>query len=274
MSETGSTLPADELFADTIMSLPPYSVLPEHYEAVMESVDYDAWAGYVLELLGDRQGAGPVGDLGCGTGAIARRLRAAGLSVVGMDRSDGMVRRAAQRRKQEPWVVGDLLDLPFATGSLSGAVCLFDTLNYMLDPADFRRAISEVARTLVPGSPFLFDLNTAYALRNSWAGPEQIILSEEDRVVIWDAWMEDDDIGRLDLTFFLREPDGRFRRVVEVHRERAYPIRFVKKTLRTIGFESIQVYSHLTDRPPGSRTARVMISAVRSTSPNTLDTGP
>ena len=253
------------------MSLPPYSVLPDHYEAVMESVDYDAWAGYVLELLGSAGASDPIGDLGCGTGAIARRLRAAGVSVVGMDRSPGMVRKAAQGRGPQAWAVGDLLQIPLASGSLAGAVCLFDTLNYILRPEDFRRAMAEAARVVAPGGPFLFDLNTAYALRHSWAGPEQVILSEEDRLVIWNAWMEDDDIARLDLTFYLREPDGRFKRVVEVHREKAYSLRFVKKALRDVGFEAIEVYTHLTTRPPGSRTARVMVSARRSATPSELE---
>src|SRR2546422_10042026 len=42
---------------------------------------------------------GPVLELGCGTGRVTRPLARAGIDIVGVDRSDAMLARAARRAK-------------------------------------------------------------------------------------------------------------------------------------------------------------------------------
>src|SRR5580765_5465984 len=78
-----------------------------------------------------RQAKGPVLELGCGTGRISLPLARAGVSVVGVDRSDPMLARAAKRavalrRKRQGRRRGrlrllrsDIRALPFAAGAFS-----------------------------------------------------------------------------------------------------------------------------------------------------------
>src|SRR5262252_475603 len=75
------------------------------------------------------QAAGPVLELGCGTGRISLPLARAGVSLVGIDRSAAMLERAAKRlaasrrqqgsrrRKRLHLVRGDIRFLPFEQGS-------------------------------------------------------------------------------------------------------------------------------------------------------------
>lgn len=74
-------------------------------------------------LLDELRGGtdGPVLDLGCGGGAIAEGLRAAGLAVVGVDPSRPQVQRLHRRTDLRGAVAGAEA-LPFATGAFAGIV--------------------------------------------------------------------------------------------------------------------------------------------------------
>lgn len=107
----------------------------------------------VLGLFGDlvrRASIGvQVGDLGCGTGRLLGHLAGLGLEPRGLDLSAAMVRSAQRDHPGYDVQVGDLVVLPFADGSLAGAVCWY-SLMYL--PPELRpRAFSEIARVLKPG---------------------------------------------------------------------------------------------------------------------------
>src|SRR4051794_19140361 len=57
--------------------------------------------------------AGPVLDLGCGTGVLLERVIDAGNEGVGLDPSRGMLEQLQTRRPEIPTVVGDGAALPF-----------------------------------------------------------------------------------------------------------------------------------------------------------------
>ncbi|MGQ0563372.1 MAG: ArsR/SmtB family transcription factor [Gemmatimonadota bacterium] len=93
-----------------------------------------------------------VGDLGCGTGQIARALAPFVGRVIGVDASAAML-QAAQARPGENLELrkGELEDLPVADGELDAAL-LFLVLHYVVNP---ERALREAARTLEPGGRLL-----------------------------------------------------------------------------------------------------------------------
>jgi SAM-dependent methyltransferase len=264
------------------MESPPFGALADHYDAVMGSVDYDQWATYILEVLqthGSGERSGPIADLGCGTGAIARRLAAVGHPVVALDLAPAMVRTARQRGGPIRYGVADICRLPLRDNHFAAAVCLFDTINYLLTPEALRATCAEAARILQPGAPFAFDLNTPFAFENYWCGEEQVIVNDSDLVAIWDGHMESDIIARLDLTLFHAAPHSApkaaatentaagsptgdlFQRVVEIHRERAHSQEEIRTALDAVGFTAIEIYEHLTDAPPHAETERILVVA-------------
>jgi demethylmenaquinone methyltransferase/2-methoxy-6-polyprenyl-1,4-benzoquinol methylase len=83
-------------------------------------------------------------DLACGTGDLCRDLVSAGYRAVGVDLSLGMLRHA---RTPSPLVQGDALTLPFADGSLAGAVSGFALRNFV----ELAPVFAELARVLRPG---------------------------------------------------------------------------------------------------------------------------
>jgi ArsR family transcriptional regulator len=104
----------------------------------------------ILPLVGFLDPRWVVGDLGTGTGGLAATLAPFVARVIGVDRSDAML-RAAQRRLEGVANVelrdGDLEELPVADGELDVALMSL-VLHYVVDPPDVLR---EARRTLKPG---------------------------------------------------------------------------------------------------------------------------
>ncbi|MGQ0805277.1 MAG: class I SAM-dependent methyltransferase [Actinomycetota bacterium] len=87
-------------------------------------------------------------DVGTGTGALARAIRAAAprAAVVGVDAAEGMLRIARDRRAL-PGMVGDTSTLPVADASVDVAILAF-VLFHLADPL---AGLVDVARTLRGG---------------------------------------------------------------------------------------------------------------------------
>ena len=109
---------------------------------------------------------GPVLELGSGTGRISLPLIRAGVSLVGVDRSQLMLRRAARRsralrsrgRGRMALVRGDIRALPFAPGRFEMVIAPYGVLQSMLSERDLSAALGSVSRVLTAGGIFGVDL--------------------------------------------------------------------------------------------------------------------
>ncbi|MFC8515567.1 class I SAM-dependent methyltransferase [Streptomyces sp. NPDC057257] len=103
-------------------------------------------------------------DVGCGTGIVTRRLLRPDRTVLGVDRSPGMLGVAA-RRVAGGVVCGDATRLPVATDSVD-AVVLVWLLHLLPDPA---AVLAEAARVLRPGGRLIttVDKDDAYFAEDS-----------------------------------------------------------------------------------------------------------
>jgi SAM-dependent methyltransferase len=99
------------------------------------------------------KGRGPVADIGCGPGHLARYLHDRGVDAVGIDLSPAMIRIAQERSPKVPFETGSLFQLPRADASLAGIAAFYAIVN--LSRAEMPRAASELHRVLGPGAPLL-----------------------------------------------------------------------------------------------------------------------
>lgn len=85
---------------------------------------------------------GRVVDVGCSTDAYTAAITAEGRLAVGVD----LLRPAA--RQSVPFLAGDAVALPFASGSFDSALC-FETLEHVAQPELALRELGRVARRVV-----------------------------------------------------------------------------------------------------------------------------
>lgn len=145
----------------------------DHTEARVSAYDsiarlYDPWSRSVTEdvafYVDEAKRAGsPVVELGVGTGRIAVPTAAAGISVIGVDSSAGMLEVC--REAAELAGVSDLLDLrlgdvtqPPVDERVRLVTCPFRSFLHLLDDEQRLRALLAVRELLVPGGRFVFDV--------------------------------------------------------------------------------------------------------------------
>jgi 2-polyprenyl-3-methyl-5-hydroxy-6-metoxy-1,4-benzoquinol methylase len=100
-----------------------------------------------LVLRAIPEGSVRVLDVGCGCGALARELRSLVPRVTGIDRDEASVIRARRLGPDDiEYVLGDILDHPFAPGSFDAVVSIA-SLHHM----DMRAGLARMRELARPG---------------------------------------------------------------------------------------------------------------------------
>ncbi|HWL32046.1 MAG TPA: class I SAM-dependent methyltransferase [Gaiellaceae bacterium] len=139
------------------MSASPYNEIARLYDAwsasVVEDVEF-----YVEEAVSS---GGPVVELACGTGRISVPLAKAGVSVIGVDASAGMLEVAREYAAAEGVVLdlrlGDLREPPVAE-RVPLVLIPFRSLLHMTTEQERLRALRAARELLLPGGRLVFDV--------------------------------------------------------------------------------------------------------------------
>lgn len=148
-----------------------YDLEAAHYDRTRGGAERArAAAGAVLELV--PAGCAVLVDVACGTGIVSSLLKAPGRTVVGVDRSAGMLALARPRLAGGGGGVarGDATRLPVASRSVDAVTFMW--LLHLVDAATVAAAIAEAARVLRPGGILVttVDKNSAQFLTGSDVG--------------------------------------------------------------------------------------------------------
>jgi len=202
------------------------------------------WTGPgIVALLreGGLQPSASVLDVGCGSGLLARQLRAAGFAVRGMDASSAMIELA---REYEPGAKFDVLRLPTGLhpgddGALPESDAVVSTghvLNYLDTRAHIAQALSEMARAVRPGGLLAIDLMTeAFCDRRDLSQVHAKV--QEDWVIV--TRFSRPEPYRFDraITVF-RSESGTWRRSDEYHRNMTFDVDEARRILRDNGLDA------------------------------------
>ena len=240
-----------------------YHELAQSYDRLTNDVDYDATVDFYFDIL-KREGLSPrtAVDLACGTGSVALRLARTGLQVTAVDMSWEMLTVAQQKAAEEDlyphFACQKLQELHLPRG-VDLAVCALDSIDYILDPNDCKKAMERVYKALNPGGCFIFDVNTPEKLR---AMDGQIFLDEDDDVYcVWRGeFDEETNICSYGMDLFQRRADV-WHRSFEEHREYAYSAQTLVTYLRSAGFTSIAVYGDRKFAAPEAGEQRIYLKA-------------
>lgn len=242
-----------------------YTHMAAVYDRLMAETPYDQWLDWVERCWSQGKKPRSVLDLGCGTGTVAIPLAKRGYRVTGVDLSAEMLAIAYDKMKKEQvhvdWVEQDMreLDVPPADAVIS----LCDSLSYLTEEEDVQMTFHRVFAHLAPGGTFLFDVHSPYKMLHIF-GDETFTYLDDEVSYIWQCFC---DPLRLEvehqLTFFLRQPNGLYKRVEEAHWQRAYQPMQLVRWLTDAGFEGITVTADFTDLPPQANSERLFFRAHR-----------
>lgn len=242
----------------------PFARIAPYYDQIMSSVPYGIWAEYLAQLaeLAGRpiRPGSRVLDLATGTGSIALQLARRGCLVVGIDRSEAMLARARHRAADSglpvEFLCCDLTDFDLPP-EFDHALCVYDSLNYILDHERLKRAFANTRAALRAGGLLIFDVNTVRALEMELFTQR----SAEDAPVRY-RWTSRYNprtrISRIRMRF---EVAATGEHLSVVHHQRAYTDEELRSALAAAGFDDVAAYAAYRLAPPDDLTDRAFYVA-------------
>ena len=239
-----------------------YSGFAEVYDLFMDNVPYEDWCRYLVSLFHQYGIAdGLVLDLGCGTGKMTRLLANAGYDMIGVDVSEEMLGIAmTQEQDGILYLNQDMREFELY-GTVKAVVCLCDSINYLMEEEDLFAVFKLVNNYLDPGGIFVFDLNTLYKYREI-LGESTICENREEGSFIWENYYEKaTQINEYDLTLFIREEDGRYRKYEETHFQKGYEAETIRRLLKEANLSLAACFGEDLVHAPGEKEERIYFVA-------------
>lgn len=151
-----------------------YDAIAEEYVAQFANeLDHKPFDRHLLtQFAGRAKDVGPVCDLGCGPGHVAKFLIDGGARAFGIDGSSGMVEAAKRAQKVVPFVQADMRRLPLANESLGGITALYSLIHVpqeelTLTLLEWRRVMKSNGVVLVS-----YHVGSESIHRDEWWGKE------------------------------------------------------------------------------------------------------
>jgi SAM-dependent methyltransferase len=216
-----------------------------------------------------RAATGPVLELGCGSGRVLIPTARAGIAIVGIDLSAGMLAVCRARlsgeteavRSRVHLVQADMRDFALAR-DFAIATIPFRPFQHLLTVRDQIACLENVRRHLIPGGRLVFDVfnPSLDALASRPTGEEQGGEPEfsmpdgrrvlrRHRIVAQDRFYQ---VNQVELIYYVTHTDGREERLVHAFSMR-YLFRFeLEHLLARSGFEIEHLYADFARNPYGS----------------------
>lgn len=268
--ESAAEPPRFEFYDEGSLSVAAYDLIEDAVRGYGED------ATFYLDLC--RDAAGPVLDLGTGTGRVAWALADAGHAVVGVDLSSAMLERAAAKAaKRSPevqarcrFVQGDMAD--FEVGQRFDRVLVpYRSFNHLLGPEQQIACLGAIRRHLAPGGRAA--IHFAMLDRpDGMAEPEAVArgrnirvkAGSSDRMVHWELLSRSVDLVEQQLEqeiqYTLKVIDGAvLRQDVETFRLCWITRREARHLLARCGFRILAEYGDFAGGPPRADADHVVV---------------
>jgi SAM-dependent methyltransferase len=238
-----------------VRSVPPYAVLAEIYDEVMDHVNYDQWAGYLDQLLRKHgHNVHTVLDASCGTGVLDRQLQQKGYSLWGCDVSLMMVKRARGGAEKSSCWCSDVRHLALRRKP-DAIISTYDSMNYLMTADEWQQALDRLYQALPQKGVLIFDVSTVYNSktafqryvqkettpagtywRNSYYRPRSSIQFNEFKIVL------------------TREPKITYH---EIHKQKIVSLQKVLDYIAASRFALLAAYADFTFQPAREQAERL-----------------
>lgn len=238
-----------------------YTEFAKVYDEFMEETPYEKWKEFIIEYL-KRENIedGIVLDLGCGTGCLTRMLSDAGYDMIGVDSSFEMLDVARCSSDDSIlYLAQDMREFELY-GTVRAVVSSCDCINYITDVEELAEVFSLVNNYLDPKGIFIFDFNTKHKYEQ--IGERVIAENQDNASFIWENFYYPEEcINEYDVTFFLKEENDLYRKVVEEHFQRAYTLEEINECLAKSGLVFVEAFDDYSNAPASEKSERICVIA-------------
>lgn len=228
----------------------PYSILSTIYDFSRSTENILRWADYVIELIEENnlKRGSKILDCGCGTGDIGIELAKKGFRVDSIDISSEMLIVAKEKSHNLGLSINyTLQDMrTFKSHHLYDAIiCINDGVNYLTNLEDVKAFFSHVHNKLEKDGLFIFDVSSRNKLKNM--NNEFFTEETEELSYIWsNEYDEKTNCLKMDLTFFTLVENDIYKKLNEVHTQRAHTVEELEELLIASGYEIVGIYDNLS----------------------------
>ncbi len=231
------------------------------YDKLMYDVDYKKRADYI-EGIFDANGIKPslILDLGCGTGNFCIEMAMKCYDMIGVDKSYDMLSCAKEKSLKNGcdilYVNQDITDFELY-GTVDAIICLTDTVNYLTHKRDVKKLFKLVKNYLNPGGLFIFDINSEFKLEKVLGDNVFYEVNEEISYIWQNSYDKARKICEFDLTFFVKNDQGKYERYDETHYERAFSVSDMEQMIKNENMVLLDKYNDLTYIKPTKNSQRI-----------------
>ena len=202
-------------------------------------------------------------DLACGQGRHLIHLAIQGYSVIGLDRSDVLMRQAYKdgqiRGLDVNLVQGDMRALPFDC-AFDGVVNWFTALGYLESDEEDQKVLNDVAAVLRPGGRFVMEMANPIQTYQKQAWEDSEMASTGYAMVNRNHM--DYETGCQHTSRVIITPDGeRIERELKV---RVYLPHELERMLNIAGMERLGFFGSLDGEPLAPESSRLILTARRT----------
>lgn len=237
-----------------------YESFARFYDDLFDGQLYQQWQQFVKEHVD--KNVENILDLAGGAGRLGVLLAQDGYQVTDFDLAEEMLTLAASHADEAgvdlQLIQGDMRHLD-GLNNYDLVTCFADSLCYLESIDDLQRVFQQVGNHLSRGGQFFFDMITPYQTDQVYPGYMYNYEDDEaQRAFLWSSFANDDvEHGVIhELTFFIHQSNGLFKRLHETHTERSYDLNSVMNRLRLAGFTDINVMADFGHQQVEETTTR------------------
>jgi ubiquinone/menaquinone biosynthesis C-methylase UbiE len=231
--------------------------LAQHYDAMMDHIDYERWVvvtTMIAELCPD-EGFKHL-DVACGTGSLIQELTQHRWTTVGVDLSNAMLQEATKSSEEIVCAQANMCHLPFHH-SFALATCFFDSLNFLTEDGDLAKALSSIHDSLNDTGVLFFDVITERMVTEHFADKDWIDTNGGHKT----RWSGQYDAATRIVTNTIHIGQGQSTAV----QERVYTQDEIEAALKSAGFTLLGVLDTETWCAPAPNSLRLDYVVTRNT---------
>ena len=157
--------------------------------------------------------------------------------VFAVDNSEQMLAIASEKVPGCNYFAMDLLEISSLNMEFDFVLSAFDVFNYLSDFEEFKLGLKEVYSSLRKGGKFVFDIHTPKKVTDML---EKQVFGYEDEEIsyLWFTYETENSLEvESELSFFIKENNGLYRKLEQFHSQRTYEIEEVFTEINNIGFK-------------------------------------